>query len=172
MGRELPRHLHDILEWDFIPWDYVKNRHGDVPNDPFIALFDAYYQLGDLLDLEALSLQVIPEYGGNCLRCGSCCAYMRPGTVSASTYRKWEERGALVAMFYSPVGRKKRNPTYSCWFNNGTRLRLCPFMFMNRNDQKPFCAIHHMGRDYRPRACSRFHPNPPICQTGQFVFVP
>jgi hypothetical protein len=172
IGKEVPGHLHEILAWDFIPWDYVKKRHGDAPNDPLVALLDAYSQLADVIDLEALCSRDIPDFAGNCLRCGSCCAYMRPGTVSSSTYRKWQEMGAPVARFYSPFGKKKRNPTYNCWYNNGIRLRLCPFMFVNRNDLKPFCAIHHLGRDHRPRACSRFSPNPPLCQTGQFVFVP
>ena len=176
LGEEVPGHLHHILAWDFIPWSYVRCRHGDFPNEPLVALLDVYSQLAELIDLEALCSQVIPEFSGACLRCGSCCAYKRPGPVSASTYRKWEELGAPVARFYSPVDEpveeEEKDPTYHCWFNNGTRLRLCPFLFVNRIDQNPFCAIHHLGDENRPPPCSAFEPQPPLCQTAPVIIAP
>ena len=169
---ELPEHLHTILSWDFIPWTFVKNRHGDHPNTPLVALLDAYYRLNGILDLESIASAIIPSDSGGCLRCGSCCTYLRPGAVSGRTWRRWEKTEVPVALFYDPVGKKKPHFTYNCWFNNGVRLRMCPFLLMNRNDSKPFCSIHHLGREFRPRACSRFPPNPPTCQTGNFVPVP
>jgi hypothetical protein len=172
MAVQLPGHLHDILEWEFIPWMYVKNRHGDFPNDALVSLFESYRWLGERLDLANLAVHHLPDDSRGCLRCGSCCAYMRPGAVSAATYRRWEEEGALVARFYTPVGRRKRNPTYNCWYNNRVRLRLCPFLMNNLNDLKPFCVIYHMGRNARPRACSRFRPDPPSCQMTHVVIVP
>lgn len=168
---ELPEHLHTILSWDFIPWNFVKNRHSDRPNNPLLALLEAYSSLDSLLDLESLASMALPSYPGGCLRCGSCCAFMRPGAVSVRTYRRWEKTGVPVALFYSPVGKKKPYSTYNCWYNNGERLRMCPFLLMNRIDSMPFCSIHHLGREFRPRACSRFPPNPPTCQTGDFVPV-
>ena len=169
---ELPEHLHTILSWDFIPWNFVKNRHGDHPNTSLVALLEAYSRLADLLKLESIASATIPSDSGGCLRCGSCCTFMRPGAVSGRTWRRWDRTGVPVALFYSPVGKKKPHSTYNCWFNNSVRLRMCPFLLMNRNDSKPFCSIHHMGREFRPRACSRFPPNPPTCQTGNFVPVP
>ena len=169
---EIPEHLHRILSWDFIPWNFVKNRHSDHPNTPLLALLEAYSHLDDLLDLESFASMVLPSDSGGCLRCGSCCAFMRPGAVSGKTYRRWKRTGVPVALFYSPFKKKKPFSTYNCWFNNCERLRMCPFLLVNRIDSKPFCSIHHMGRDSRPGACSRFSPNPPICQTGDFVPVP
>jgi hypothetical protein len=169
---EIPSHLHGILKWDFIPWSYVKSRHGDQPNTSLISLLDAYRILGDLLDLPSLASTTIPDDSSGCLRCGSCCSYMRPGAVSGRTYRRWEQNGMPVARFYGPVGKRNPRSSYTSWFNCGVRLRICPFMLINRVDWKPFCCIHHMGREYRPRACSRFAPNPPVCQTGDFVPVP
>lgn len=151
----------------------MKNRHGDLPNTPLIALLEAYLRLDDLLDMESLSLMEIPPPdSGGCLRCGSCCTYLRPGAVSGRTWRRWERSGMPVAYFYSPFKGKDTPSSYTCWFNNGVRLRMCPFLLLNRMDGKPFCCIHHLGRHHRPRACSRFAPNPPICQTGDFVPVP
>lgn len=171
LREELPEHLHTILSWDFIPWNFVKNRHSDRPNNPLLALLEAYSSLDSLLDLESLASMALPSYPGGCLRCGSCCAFMRPGAVSVRTWRRWEKTGVPVALFYSPVGKKKPYSTYNCWYNNGERLRMCPFLLMNRIDSMPFCSIHHLGREFRPRACSRFPPNPPTCQTGDFVPV-
>ena len=172
LQEELPEHLHRILLWDFIPWNFVKNRHSDHPNSPLIALLEAYLRLHGILDLESLASMALPSDSGGCLRCGSCCVFMRPGGVSGRTYRRWKKTGVPVALFYSPVKKNKPYSTYNCWFNNCERLRMCPFLLMNRIDSKPFCSIHHMGRDSRPGACSRFSPNPPICQTGDFVPVP
>lgn len=169
---ELPEYLHDILAWDFLPWNFIKNRHGDRPNTALIALLEAYSRLDRLLDLDSLGSMALPSDSGGCLRCGSCCTYMRPGAVSGKTYRKWEQAGVPVALFYSPVGKKIPHSRYNCWYNNGERLRMCPFLLMNRLDSRPFCSIHHLGREFRPRACSRFPPNPPVCQTGNFVPVP
>ena len=168
----LPAHLRDLLTVEWIPWELVKRRHGDLPNDPVLALFSAYKcVLSYSYPIASLAMQKIPRDSSGCLRCGTCCTHMRPGAVSASTYRRWKERRALVSEFYAPVG-KGRNPRHTCWFFSGVRLRLCPLLFCNLVDGKPFCSIHHLGRGHRPRACARFQPNPPLCSTGQVLLVP
>jgi hypothetical protein len=172
LREELPDNLHPVLFWKFIPWNFIKNRHGDQPNTSLIALLEAYSELNNLLDLESLASMILPSDSGGCLRCGSCCTYMRPGAVSGRTFRKWISSGIPVALFYSPVGKREPFTTYNCWYNKGQRLRMCPFLLINLHDSRPFCSIHHMGREYRPGTCSRFPPNPPLCQTGNFVPVP
>jgi hypothetical protein len=169
---ELPEDLHPILLWDFLPWNFIRARHGDHPLTPLKALLKAYAILNGVFDLGSLAMMKLPSDSSGCLRCGSCCAYLRPGAVSGRTYRKWEMESVPVAHFYSPVKNRIKDSTYTCWFNNGTRLRMCPFLLLNLVDGKPFCCIHHMGKRYRPRACSRFQPNPPVCQSGNFVPVP
>ena len=169
---ELPENMHPILSWEFLPWNFIKNRHGDQPNTPLIALLEAYSDLNDLLDLESLASMTLPSDSGSCLRCGSCCTYMRPGAVTGRTFRRWVSSGIPVALFYRPVGKRGSSTTYICWYNRGQRLRMCPFLLINLQDARPFCSIHHMGREYRPSTCYRFPPNPPLCQTGNFVPVP
>lgn len=177
LEKELPAHLTGILRQDYIPIIYVKDRHGDAPYEPLIALLDAYRQVAEELDLETLASQAIPGYEGSCQRCGSCCAHKRPGAVSFATWQKWKERKIPVTWFYSliadkEIGDNQEEPSYHCWFHNGTRLRLCPFMFVNRLDRQPFCALHHLGDENRPPACSRFQPNPPVCQSASIVLAP
>ena len=168
---ELPERLHHLLEWDFLPWSYVRNRYSDHPIDPLVALFDAWVQIHAILDLETIASIKIPSESGGCLRCGSCCAYLRPGAVSERTYRRWLKAGVPAASFYAPAGKTGPAPSYNCWYYRSTRLRLCPFLLVNRVDSMPFCSIHHLGRDFRPPACSRYAPDPPMCQTGNFVPV-
>jgi hypothetical protein len=169
---ELPGDMHHILDREYLPWNLIKARHGDHPLAPLTALLDAYCAADRILDLGTLATINIPEDSSGCLRCGSCCAYLRPGAVSGRTYMDWRIRGRPVAMFYSPVENWPAGSSYNCWFHNGVRLRMCPFLMMNLNDGLPFCCIHHMGKRHRPGACSRFQPDPPACQTGNFVPVP
>jgi hypothetical protein len=159
----LPGHLYDILDWDFIPFNHVADRHGDLPGPPLIALFEAYLCLHKNLNLETLASQSVPEESWGCMRCGYCCTSMRPGSVKASTYRSWEEAGAPVAWFYSPSQWRNKNPVYKCWYHNGIRLRICPFMLINLWDLKPFCSIYHMGNDFRPSECSGYLPRHETC---------
>ena len=162
----LPGHLHKILKWDFIPFDHVKDRHSDLAGPPLTALFEAYLCLGRNLDLKALTSQNIAEDSWGCMRCGFCCTSMRPGPVTAATYRDWEKAEAPVAWFYSSSERRKGNLVYKCWYHNGVRLRICPFMFINRNDSRTFCSIYHMGDDFRPPVCTDFHPRHVTCRPG------
>jgi hypothetical protein len=165
----LPDHLTGLLAAEWIPWALVRQRHGDLPNDPVVALFSAYKNiLSSSHPVQELAACEIPPDSSGCLRCGTCCTFMRPGSVSAATYRKWKKRGALVSDFYKSV-EKGRNPRHTCWFFGGTRLRICPLLLQNSRDQKPFCSIHHLGRGYRPSACARFVPNPPLCSSGQEI---
>jgi len=165
----LPVHLYDILDWDFIPFNHVKDRHSDLPGPPLLALFEAYLRLDRDLDLEALASQSVPEESWGCKRCGYCCASMRPNSVKASIYRNWEEAGAPVAWFYSTSGKINRNSIYSCWYYNGVRLRICPFMLINLWDLKPFCSIYHMGDDFRPSACSGYLPRHETCSVERIT---
>jgi len=160
----LPGHLHDILKWDFLPLTHLKDRHSDLFGPPLTALFEAYLILDDYLNLKTMASQDIPEDSWGCMRCGFCCTFMRPGPVTAATYRDWEKEGAPVAWFYNVRGKWKKNPVYKCWYYNGIRLRLCPFLFINRNDSMPFCSIYHMGDDFRPPVCSDFHPRHVTCR--------
>ena len=166
----LPGHLHDILEWDFIPWNHLKNSHSDLPGSPLTALFEAYLSLDKYLNLNTMAPQNIPEESWGCLRCGFCCTSMRPGPVSSATYQRWETSDAPVAWFYVPVGLKRRKPTYKCWYNYGVRLRICPFMLINRNDSRAFCSIYHMGDDFRPPVCVNYIPRHETC-TAKRVMV-
>lgn len=168
----LPVHLCDLVSAEWIPWEMVRRRHGDLPNDPLVALFDAYHLiLSRSHPVEALAAQRIPDDSSRCLRCGTCCTHMRPGAVSAATYRRWKERGTLAGEFYMAVG-EGRNRRYTCWFFGGVRLRICPLLFRNLEDGRPFCSVHHLGRRHRPSACARFQPNPPTCTWGEVVLVP
>jgi hypothetical protein len=163
LGELLPGYLYDIVEWDFIPLMHIKDRHSDLAAAPIEALFGAYLWLGKNLDLRALASQDIPGESWGCMRCGFCCTFMRPGPVKAATYRGWEKAVAPVARFYKPSGKEKRNSTYRCWYHDGIRLRMCPFMFTNRIDQRPFCSIYRMGEKFRPPACSRYIPRHETC---------
>ena len=163
----LPGHLHKILDWDFVPWNHVKDHHNDLSNPSLTALLEAYLRLDEYLDLEDLASQTIPEESWGCKRCGFCCTSMQPGPVTAATYRNWEEAEAPVAWFYSARGKRKKNPVYRCWFYNDIRLRICPFMFTNRRDSRNFCSIYHMGDDYRPPVCSKYVPRHETC-TSKF----
>ncbi|MDF1535853.1 MAG: hypothetical protein P1S46_05035 [bacterium] len=171
LPEQVPGYLQDILQWDLIPWNHVKDRHGDSPDEPLISLLDAYRQLGELVDLWSLSSRTIGEYEGTCTRCGSCCAHRRPGSVSSSTYRRWLEMELPVAMFYNQDDGADPGSSFSCWFHKGIRLRICPFLLVNLVDGKPFCAIHHTGNENRPPACSEFLPHPPTCQTTSLPLV-
>lgn len=172
LSEVLPDHLTGLLTARWIPWALVRQRHGDLPNDPVVALFSAYhYLLTRSFPAEKLSRSLIPGDSSGCMRCGTCCTFMRPGAVSANTYRKWEDRGALVSKFYEPVSRG-RNPRHNCWFYGGVRLRICPLLLQNIRDSNPFCSIHHLGPEHRPAACARFRPDPPLCSTGQVLLVP
>lgn len=172
LSEVLPDHLTGLLSADWIPWALVQQRHGDLPNDPVIALFSAYdHLMNRSFPVNDLAASVIPPDFSGCLRCGTCCTFMRPGAVSAATHRKWEKKGTLVSEFYGPVG-KGRNPRHSCWFYGEIRLRICPLLLQNKKDGKPFCSVHHLGPGHRPPACARFQPNPPLCTTGQVLLVP
>jgi hypothetical protein len=168
----LPLHLQDLLKWEFIPWSHVKYRHSDLAGPPLTALLGAYSTLNSHFDLKTISSQDLPEENWGCMRCGFCCTSRRPGPVTAATYRNWEKAGAPVALFYKVRGRKKRNPVYSCWFHNGIRLRICPFLLMNLTDHKPFCSIYHTGDDYRPFACSGYVPRHETCTVNTLEIIP
>ncbi len=166
----IPDHLDFLLYKKWVPWDWIARRHPDLPEGPLTALFEAYLFLSRELDLDSLSNQDIQEDSGGCLRCGWCCACLRPGFVSASLVRRLRGRGAIVAEFYRPAG-KGRNPRYGCWFFAGVHLRICPLLFRNRIDGKAFCSIHHLGKKFRPPTCGRFQPNPPGCATAQLSLM-
>jgi len=159
----LPEHLRDILEWDFVPWNFIQDRHANLAPAPLTALFQAYLDLNNYLDLEALVSQKIPETSWGCERCGFCCTSMRPGPVTAAIYEVWEQAGIPIAWFYKPAGKWRRNSLYKCWYHNDVHLRICPFVFINRYDSRPFCSIYHMGAQYRPPICSSFHPRHESC---------
>ena len=160
----LPGHLHEILEWEFIPWDHLKDRHSDLSGPHLTALFEAYLYLNRHLDLKTQASQTIPEKSWGCMRCGFCCTSMRPKAVRSSTYQRWEKADAPVAWFYSFSGKVKKGRDYRCWYHNGIRLRICPFMFINLNDSRSFCSIYPMGDNFRPPACSSCNPRHETCR--------
>jgi len=168
----LPAHLSGILDWDFIPFEHIENRHRDLSTAHLTALFEAYIRLDQVLDIESLASAQIPEDSWGCMRCGFCCTDMRPGPVKASTYHEWERVGSPLAFFYSSRGTNTRKPVYRCWFSEGTRLRICPFMFTNRNDLRPFCSLYNMGDDLRPSACAKFIPRHKTCTQRQIDLEP
>ena len=158
----LPEHLRQILEWEFIPWSFIKTRHTDLTSSSLTSLLGAYQLLQDHLDLESIAMQKIPEDSWGCMRCGFCCSSMRPGPVKATTYMDWENAGAPAALFYE-ARRKGKNRVYKCWYYGGVRLNICPFMLINLNDSKPFCSIYHMGDEYRPSVCAKYVPRHETC---------
>lgn len=164
----LPDRLHAILAWDFLPFRQIKERHGDLSRPHLAALFESYQHIGESLDLEVLATRIIPVESWGCMRCGFCCTSMRPGSVSASVYRGWVQSQAPVARFYRSSGLGTGNRDYSCWYHGGVRLRMCPFMFINGNDSRPFCALYHMGDSFRPSVCSRYVPRHGTCTTREF----
>ncbi len=168
----LPGYLRHMLSWDFLPWDHVGDHHSDLSDPSLTALFDAYLNLDSYLDLESIASQDIPEGSWGCSRCGFCCTSRRPGPVTADTIWNWEKAQAPIALFYSARGQNKRNPAYRCWYHNGIRLRICPFMFVNRNDSRPFCSIYHMGDDFRPPACSGYLPRHKTCNASSLEIEP
>jgi hypothetical protein len=168
----LPESLHPVLKWHFIPWGKVRERHADLTGPPLVALFEAYHSIDDLLNLESLAWKIVPEESWGCMRCGFCCSYMRPGPVPARLFLEWEKAGVPVAWFYKPRKKGKPNSTYRCWYNNGTRLRICPFMIVNLTDGKPFCSIYHMGDDHRPPVCSKYVPRHETCTAEKLDIEP
>ena len=168
----LPECRHEVLAWDFLPWDYIRDRHPDMAAKPLVALFDAYSLINTTLNLEEIVQQELPQGSWGCMRCGFCCSSMRPGPVRSATYRKWENTGAPVAWFYRPRRKERKNSLYRCWYHNGVRLRICPFMLVNRSDSKPICAIYHMGDDLRPPVCSRYVPMHETCTAKQLEIQP
>ena len=168
----LPAHLHDLLKWEFIPWNHILDHHRDMSGPPLTALFDAYLSLNSHLGLKTLSSQNLPENTWGCMRCGFCCTSMRPGPVAAATYRYWEKAGVPVALFYKTRARRKTNPVYRCWYHNGVRLRICPFMFINLKDSRTFCSIYHMGDEYRPSMCSGYIPRHETCTSNKLDIPP
>lgn len=168
----LPAHLNGILDWDFIPFDHIEKRHGDLSAVHLTALFEAYLLLGQVLDLESLASVEIPEDSWGCMRCGFCCSNMRPGPVKASTYLEWKEAGSPLVLFYSSQGTKTKNPVYRCWFSKGTRLRICPFMLLNRIDLRAFCSVYGTGVDLRPSECSKYKPRHETCTGKQIELEP
>jgi len=168
----LPAHLHDVLEWDFIPWEFIRNRYGDSRGPDLRALFEAYLRLASRLDLEAQVSQVIPAGSWGCMRCGFCCSFMQPRPVRASTYKVWEKAAAPVAWFYNSRGNVTKDNVYRCWYHDGVRLRICPFMLINRNDHRPFCTIYGMGENFRPPTCSKYIPRHPSCTSRLMEIEP
>ena len=168
----LPGYLHEICSRDYIPLQFVKNRHDDFSIAHLTALFEAYRRLDQVLDLGTLATQAIGEDSWGCMRCGFCCTSMRPGPVEAFTYRNWIDANAPVAWFYSARKKENRNRVYRCWYHNGVRLRMCPFMFINLKDNRPFCSIYHMGDDLRPPVCSGFIPRHESCGQPRSAIEP
>ena len=167
----LPENQHKILGWEFIPWSFIRARYKDLTSPSLISLLEAYLLLEDHLHLESIVSQRIPEDSWGCMRCGFCCTSMRPGPVKAATYLAWEKAGAPVALFYE-ARRNGKNRVYKCWYYNGVRLKICPFMFINLNDSKPFCSIYSMGDEYRPSVCSNYVPWHEDCTSKQIELEP
>ena len=167
----LPEDQHRILQWEFIPWSYIKSHHTDLTSSSLTTLLEAYLLLEDHLNLESIVSQRIPEDSWGCMRCGFCCSSMRPGPVKAATYQAWKDAGAPVALFYK-ARRKRKKRVYKCWYYRGVRMKMCPFMLINLNDSKPFCAIYHMGDEYRPSVCSNYVPRHEACTSKQMEFEP
>ena len=168
----LPGYLNEICSRDYIPFMHVKDRHEDLSVTHLTALFEAYQRLDQALDVETLATRTISEDSWGCMRCGFCCTFMRPGPVKASTYRSWMDADAPIAWFYSARREKSRNGVYRCWYHNGVRLRMCPFMFINLRDFRPFCSIYHMGDDLRPPVCSGFIPKHETCGQHRWLIEP
>lgn len=168
----LPPNLHHLLGLDYIPWDKVAARHADVSEPDLTAQFEAYGLVKARFDLEALASLKIPEGSWGCMRCGFCCSSMRPGPVPAETFRQWEEADAPVAWFYQPRRRSGPKILYRCWYHNGVRLRICPFMFINLRDSRPFCSIYSMGDDHRPPVCSKYVPRHETCTAEKLKIDP
>lgn len=169
---QLPGHLHGVLSWDFIPWDRVRERHTDMAVPHLTALFEAYLRMDRHLDLKTLASRKLSEGSWGCMRCGFCCSYMRPGPVPAAQFERWKSTGTPLAWFYSPRRRGRSNTLYRCWYSNGIRLRICPFMLINLEDSRPFCAIYHLGEDQRPSVCSRYVPRHETCTATQLSLEP
>jgi len=162
---KLPAHLEHLLYAQWIPLPLVRSRHSELHLDPLIALFCAYEHIGNKLPVKELINKEILEDSGGCQRCGSCCIYMRPGTISAMTFRKWSANKCIISDFFRTMD-KGEYPSYSCWFFNDVKLRMCPILLWNVQDSKTFCSIHHMGPDNRHPACSGFRANPPLCDAS------
>jgi len=166
----LPGELHEMVSREWIPWKWVEHSYADLPRDIITAHFYAYQLVDRTLEVEALASKALPDTGA-CLRCGTCCTIMSPGGVSASRHRKWRENGALIAQFYTPR-KKKRNSSFTCWFHNGVRLRMCPLLCLNQVDGSTFCVVYHQGDKFRAPTCARFRPNPPRCDLPLAMMMP
>jgi hypothetical protein len=158
----LSARFRHLLSANWIPWSLVWRRHDEPHLEPMTALLSAYQHISQNPSILELSEQRIPVDSQGCLRCGACCSFMRPGQVSAVTFRKWQREGAVIENFFKAFGREEQ-PTYHCWFFEGVRLRMCPLLLQNVLDGRTFCAVHHHGPDQRHPACSGYRLNPPLC---------
>jgi hypothetical protein len=168
----LPQSCNKVLTWEFVPWGFVRERHESLSDPALKALIDAYASIEHRLDLEEIASVIIQEDSWGCLRCGHCCTYMRPGPVTDPTYSRWQEADAPVAWFYQARKRTRKNRVYRCWFHEGIRLRMCPFLIINRNDSRPACSIYHMGDDFRPPVCCGFKPRHETCTSSRQELEP
>ena len=167
LREELPEELKDMVSRDWIPWKWVQRRYSDIPKGIMAAHFYAYQVLENSLDIAELA-SVVPRKSGGCLRCGSCCAVKRPGSVSKALHRRWLDNGALIPNFYAPT---PDDPSYNCWFYKGYRLRMCPLLIENLADGTYFCSVYHLGSSHRAPSCVTFQPDPPVCETPHVGLV-
>jgi hypothetical protein len=161
LGRTLPPDLAYLVTAEWVPWEQLRLRHQGDQDRKLVALFKAYQHIHLRLPVTQLSETPIPAGSERCRMCGTCCSTMRPGVVSARTFRTWD--GKLVADFFHTAGRGVY-PTYICWVFAGERLRMCPLLLYNVASEKPFCSVHHLGPSQRHPACSTYRANPPLCR--------
>lgn len=167
----LPARLAYLVDAEWVPWDHVLSRHPRLPDDSLLALFNAYHHiLSHEHPILTLARRRLPRRPGRCHRCGSCCADLRPGRVSVSTYRRWVREGCLVADFHHG-STGDPGAGYSSWYFSGVLLKMCPFLAVSLADGKFFCSLHHLGRGHRPSACVSFRPNYPHCELGRVHLV-
>ena len=163
LGQILTPDLAYLVASEWVPLEQVRLRHQGEHGGELIALFKAYKHIHSRLQVIELSETPIPVGSDRCRMCGTCCSIMRPGPVSARTFRAWDGEGKLIADFFYTAGRGE-HPTYICWIWGGECLRMCPLLLHNVASEKPFCSVYHLGPDQRHPACSTYRANPPLCR--------
>jgi hypothetical protein len=119
LGQILTPDLAYLVKAEWVPWEHLRLRHRGEQDRELVALFEAYQHIQSRLPVTKLSETPIPVGSDRCRMCGTCCSIMRPGAVSARTFRAWDGEGKLIADFFYTAGREDF-PTYICWIFQGS----------------------------------------------------
>ena len=158
----------------WLPWRWIRTLHEPGCAQGLPALFKAYRRVHSVLDVEKITSTILPRSDEEaCRRCGQCCAQLLPEPVCKETFNRWKCSDNPVHLFHDPVTEGPRaGRSYTGWFHEGARLRICPLLLRDPATGDKFCVVYHLGPGQRPPACEGFKPNWPHCEVSQRPLVP